>query len=171
MKSATDRSSATLAGESPSGLAPESIASVKDFTARKTLEQAHAFARGLADVLRDAPREEEEKTRPLAHALRSAGVSLADAEQIAAEGVALIAVLEERDRRAQALEAAVRSAGESERALYDRLSSFARLLRENLGPSSPLLVSFGVPVAEGFDVARARVRSARSAVLDINGYE
>ena len=170
MKSATDRSSATLAGEAPSGLAPESIASVRDFTARKTLEQAHAFARGLADVLRDAPREGEE-TRPLAHALRSAGVGLADAEQVAAEAVALIAVLEERDRRAEAFQAAVRSAGESERALYDRLSSFARLLRTNLGPTSPLLASFGVPVAEGFDVARARSRSARPAPLDLTAYE
>ena len=54
MKSATDRSSSTLVGEAPPGLAPQSIAAVKDFTARKTLEQAHAFARGLADVLRDA---------------------------------------------------------------------------------------------------------------------
>ena len=169
MKSATDRSISALVGEAPFGLAPGSIAAVKDFTARKTLEQAHAFARGLAGVLLDAPAGEE--TRPLAQALESAGVSLADAEQIAAEGVALIAVLEERDRRAEAFQAAVRSAGESERALYDRLSAFARLLRTNLGPSSPLLGSFGVPVAEGFDVVRARSRSSRAAPLDVNGYE
>ena len=168
MKSATDRSIPALVGEAPLGLAPESIAAVKDFTARKTLEQAHAFARGLAGVLGGAPAEE---TRPLAQALESAGVSLADAEQIAAEGVALIAVLQERDRRAAALEAAVRCAGESERALYDRLSCFARLLRANLGPSSPLLASFGVPIAEGFDVARARSRSSSPAPLDVTAYE
>ena len=169
MKSATDRSSSTLGGEAPLGLAPQSIAAVKDFTARKTLEQAHAFACRLADVLRDTPREEE--TRPLAHALQSAGISLADAEQIAAEGIALIAVLEERERRAEAFQVAVRNAGESERALYDRLSSFARLLRTSLGPSSPLLASFGVPIAEGFDVARARSRSSSPAPLDITAYE
>lgn len=167
MKSATDRSSSALVGEAPFGLAPGSISAVKDFTARKTLEQAHAFARGLADVLRGAPREEEEETQPLSRALQSAGVGLADAEQVAAEAIALIAVLEERDRRAEAFQAAVRSAGESERALYDRLSSFARLLRASLGPSSPLLVSFGVPIAEGFDVTRARSRAAGPAQLDI----
>ena len=67
--------------------------------------------------------------------------------------------MEERDRRADAFQAAVRSAGESERALYDRLSSLARLLRMRLGPSSPALVSFGVPVAEGFEAVLARTRT------------
>jgi hypothetical protein len=161
MKSATDRSNSTLVGEAPFGLKPESIAAVKDFTTRKTLEQAHAFARGLADVLQEAP--SEGATRPLTKELTSAGFSLADAEQIAAEGVALIAVMEERDRRADAFHAAVRHAGDSERALYDRLSSLARLLRTKLGPSSPALVSFGVPVAEGFEAVLARSRSARAA--------
>jgi hypothetical protein len=164
MKSATDRSLTTLVGEAPRGLTPESIAAVKDFTARKTLEQAHAFARGLAEVIYQAPREGE--PGPLAQALTSAGISLADAEQIAAEGVALIAVMEERDRRADAFHAAVRAAGDSERALYDRLSSFARLLRMSLGPSSPALVSFGVPIAEGFEPVRARARSTRPESLD-----
>jgi hypothetical protein len=164
MKSATDRSISTLVGEALLGLTPESIASVKDFTARKTLEQAHAFARGLADVLHSAPRDGEPGA--LAQALISAGISLADAEQIAAEGVALIAVMEERDRRADAFHAAVRAAGDSERALYDRLSSFARLLRMKLGPSSPSLGSFGVPTAEGFEPVRARARSSRPAPLD-----
>jgi hypothetical protein len=169
MKSATDRVSAALAGGAASGLATDSIAAVKDFTARKTLEQAHAFARGLADALGGAPREGE--TKPLAHVLTSAGISLADAEQVAAEGSALIALMEERDRRAEAFQAAARAAGESERALYDRLSSFARLLRQSLGPSSPLLGSFGVPIAEGFDVTLARARAARPAPLDITAYK
>jgi hypothetical protein len=164
MKSATDRALATLVGEALAGLTPESIAAVKDFTARKTLEQAHAFTRGIAAALDTAPREGEQC--PLAQALSSAGISLADAEQIAAEGVALIAVMAERDRRAEAFHAAVRAASDGERALYDRLSSFARLLRMHLGPSSPSLVSFGVPVAEGFDPPRPRSRSTRPLALD-----
>ena len=150
--------------EAPRGLTPESIAAVKDFTARKTLEQAYAFTRGLAGALHTTSRDEP--PRALAVALDSAGLSLADAEQIAAEGLALIAVMAERDRRAEAFHAAVRAAGDSERALYDRLSSFARLLRVNLGPSSPSLVSFGVPIAEGFDSPRPRLRSTRPAPLD-----
>ena len=164
MKSATDRDPTTHAGEAPRGLTTASIAAVKDFTARKTLEQAYAFTRGLVNALPAASRDEE--TRPLALALDSAGISLADAEQIAAEALALIAVMEERDRRAEAFHAAVRDAGESERALYDRLSSFARLLRMNLGPSSPALAGFGVPIAEGFDLPRPRARSIRPAALD-----
>jgi hypothetical protein len=164
MKSATDRDLSVLAGEAPRGLTPESIAAVRDFTARKTLEQAHAFTRGLLGALH--PTSLDDAPRALALALDSAGISLADAEQIAAEGVALIAVMAERDRRAEAFHAAVRAAGESERALYDRLSSFARLLRMNLGPSSPALASFGVPTAEGFDAPRPRLRSTRPAPLD-----
>ena len=75
-----------------------------------------------------------------------------------------MAAMEERDRRAEAFHAAVRAAGEGERALYDRLSSFARLLRMALGPSSPSLVSFGVP-PESFE--RVRSRTLRPAPLDI----
>ena len=44
---------------------------------------------------------------------------------------------------------------------------FVQVLRASLGPSSPLLVSFGVPIAEGFDVTRARSRAAGPAQLDI----
>ncbi|MEP7124514.1 MAG: hypothetical protein ABJE95_26535 [Byssovorax sp.] len=159
MKSATDRALRVAVGEAPPGLTPESIAAVKDFTARKTLEQAYAFTTGLVDALDTAPREGGPP--PLAQALAGAGISRADAEQIAGEGVALIAVMAERDRRAEALQAASRTASESERALYDRLASFARLLRMNLGPSSPALPSFGVPVAEGFESPRPRARSTR----------
>lgn len=164
MKSATDRDPSTSVGEAPRGLTPESIAAVKDFTARKTLEQAYAFTRGLTGALHTSSRDEAPKA--LALALSSAGISLADAEQIAAEGAALIAAMAERDRRAEAFHAAVRAAGENERALYDRLSSFARLLRMSLGPSSPSLGSFGVPIAEGFDAPRPRTRSTRPAPLD-----
>jgi hypothetical protein len=164
MKSATDRALGTLVGEAALGLTPESIAAVKDFTARKTLEQAHAFTRGLVDALDTASRGGD--TKPLALSLGSAGISLADAEQIAAEGAALIAVMDERDRRAEAFHAAVRAASDGERALYDRLSSFARLLRMTLGQSSPALTSFGVPIAEGFDSPRPRSRSTRPAGLD-----
>jgi hypothetical protein len=164
MKSATDRALTTLEGEAPPGLTPESIAAVRDFTARKTLEQAYTFTRGLTDALDTAPRGGEPST--LAAALTSAGISRADAEQIAAEGAALIAAMDERDRRAEAFHAAVRAAGDGERALYDRLSSFARILRMKLGPSSPSLASFGVPTAEGLDAPRARARSTRPAALD-----
>jgi len=167
MKSATDRLLSTPVGEALGGLTAESIASVRDFTARKTLEQARAFTRGLADVLHEAPREGEPSS--LAQALISAGIGLADVEQIVSEGVALMAVMEERDRRAEAFHAAVRAAGDGERALYDRLSSFARLLRVTLGPSSPSLASFGVPLAEGFE--RSRARTLRPAPLDITASE
>lgn len=166
MKSAIDRSTAALTDEARPRLDPDSIAAVKDFTARKTLEQARALARGLAAALQGAPSAGEGETKSLLQELQGAGLSLADAEQIAAEGVALIAAMEERDRRAEAFQTAVRRAGESERALYDRLSGLARLLRTRLGPSSPALVSFGVPVAEGFEAVLARTRSARSASLD-----
>ncbi len=164
MKSATDRELTTSAGEAPPALTPTTIAAVKDFTARKSLEQAYVFTRGLTEALHNAPREGESKG--LAQALTSAGISLADAEQIAAEGLALIAVMAERDRRAEAFHAAVRDAGDGERALYDRLSSFARLLRMKLGPTSPSLASFGVPVADSAAPTRARHRSTRPDSLD-----
>src|SRR5689334_16593762 len=83
----------------PAEFTLESIKTVRDFTARKTLEQAHAFVVGLANVLRDA--EASEADRALLHDLESAGVTAHDAEQIAAQALALVALMADRDRKAE----------------------------------------------------------------------
>jgi hypothetical protein len=163
MKSAHDHLRPDLASRALGAFSPESIAEVKDFTARKTLEQAHVFASGLAGVLL-AVRDGE--AAELAAELRGVGVSLADAEQIALEGVALIELMADRDRKADAFHAAVRAAGEGERALYDRLSSFARLLRLKLGAASPALAQFGVPPEGSGPPSRPRTKSIRPAALE-----
>jgi hypothetical protein len=134
----------------------ESIALVRDFTARKTLEQAHVFAHGLAEVFLAGPSEIDDDD--LAQKLAAVGISLADAEQIAGEGVALVRMMNERDRCAELLHAAVLAASEGERMLYERLSSFAGLLRNRLGARAPALVQFGVP-PESVDTIRCSSRS------------
>lgn len=136
----------------------ESISLVKDFTARKTLEQAHAFAHGLAEIFL-APLDDP-GAADLAQKLASVGLTLADADQIAEEGVALMEMMAERDRRAQAFHAAVLAASEGERTLYERLSSFAALLRQRLGSRAPSLSQFGVP-PESVDTQRCSGRAAR----------
>ncbi|MEO7330044.1 MAG: hypothetical protein ABI193_15825 [Minicystis sp.] len=129
-----------------SGFTAASIATIRDFTARKTLEQSLAFAQGLAEVLgHDGDGDRGE----IAEALNSVGIYRSDAEQIAIEGAALMALLEDRDRKAELFEAASRAAAAKERSLYERLGSFARLLRLKLGPGSPALACFGVPPEPG----------------------
>lgn len=146
-------------------LTRESIAEVKDFTARKTLEQAHAFARGIAEVflgeIDSADLGQLDRADPIEIAQRLAGVGLGpdDARQIAEEGVALMHLMAERERRAELFHATVIAARESERALYERLSSLGGLLRARLGPRAPALSQFGVP-PESADTVRCQGRNA-----------
>jgi hypothetical protein len=137
---------------------PEAIAHVKDLNARTTLEQAHALALGLVEVL--LAEGSGANSTDLALKLGSLGISLDAAEQIASEGVALIEMIAERDRKAELFHAAVMAASESERVLYERISSYARLLRSKLGPRDPALDQFGVP-PDSADTLRCYKRAAR----------
>jgi hypothetical protein len=131
----------------------ESIRPVRDFTARKTLEQAHAFVAGIVRIFRDAERDEEAGS--LVADLAAVGISANDAEQLAAQAVALIDMMADRDRKADVFQAAVREAGHGERAMYERLATLARLLRLQLGTTAPALARFGVP-PEVSDEMKAR---------------
>jgi hypothetical protein len=149
-------------GAALSVFTPDSIRPVRDFTARKTLEQAHAFVAGLVTLAREA--ERDPGARDLVRDLANVGITEADAAQIAAEAVALIAMMEERDREAEVFHAAVREAGQGERAMYDRLAALARVLRGRLGDRSPALAKLGVPPGEGEDAGpRLRQQSAAAA--------
>jgi hypothetical protein len=139
----------------------ETIRPVRDFTARKTLEQAHAFAAGLADVARAA--EHDAEARRLLGELESVGISALDVERTANEALALIELMAERDRKADLFHAAVRAAGQAERTMYERLTSVGRLLRVKLGDRSPALARFGVPTDAAEDARRVKV--ARPATL------
>jgi hypothetical protein len=121
----------------------ESIRPVRDFTARKTLEQAHAFVEGIVRTFRDA--ETDEEAAALVSDLAVVGITAGDAAQLAAQAVALIEIMADRDRKADVFQAAVREAGQGERAMYERLAVLARLLRLQLGATSPALAHFGVP--------------------------
>jgi hypothetical protein len=144
-------------GEPPAGVVftLESIRPVRDFTARKTLEQAHAFVEGIARTFRDV--ETDPEAARLVRDLAGVGITAADAELLAAQAVALVEVMGDRDRKADIFQAAVREAGQGERAMYERLVALARLLRLKLGPASPSLARFGVP-PEITDDARARAK-------------
>ena len=133
----------------------ESIRPVRDFTARKTLEQAHAFVEGVTRMFRDAATSDDAEV--LVRELAAVGITSADAELLATQARTLIEVMADRDRKADIFQAAVREAGQGERAMYQRLASLARVLRVRLGASAPALASFGVP-PEITDAARARVR-------------
>jgi hypothetical protein len=146
MKSAQDPLQTASIPAPFSGFTAASIAAIRDFAARKTLEQSLAFAQGLAEVLRPGS---DGAHGEIAEALAGVGIYRSDAEQIAIEGAALVALIEDRDRKAEIFEAASRAAAAKERSLYERLGSFARLLRLKLGPSSPALACFGVPPEPG----------------------
>jgi|HubBroStandDraft_6_1064221.scaffolds.fasta_scaffold112707_2 hypothetical protein len=149
-----------LDGVALSAFTPDSIRPVRDFTARKTLEQAHTFVAGLVALAREA--ERDEGARDLVRKLASVGITEADAQQIAAEAVALIAMMAERDREAEVFHAAVREAGQGERAMYERLAALARVLRVRLGDRSPALAKLGVPPGEVEDGGPRTRRERRS---------
>lgn len=133
----------------------ESIRPVRDFTARKTLEQAHAFVEGLTHIFRDA--DSDETAQKLVRDLAAVGISQADAEQLSTQAVALIDLMADRDRKADIFHAAVKEAGQGERAMYEHLAGLARLLRLKLGATSPTLAKFGVP-PEPSDEAKAKAK-------------
>jgi hypothetical protein len=139
---------------SPEAFTLDVIKPVRDFTARKTLEQAHAFVTGLTRVLRDAESSEADGT--LLRELQGAGIGARDAEQIAAQALSLIALMEDRDRKAEVFHAAVKEAGQGERAMYERLAALAQALRARLGGRSPALAKLGVPPEGGGDPKIAR---------------
>lgn len=142
----------------PDAFTLESIRPVRDFTARKTLEQAHAFVEGVVRLFQKA--EHDEDAQQLVGELGAVGIGAADAEQLAAQAVTLIEMMADRDRKADIFHAAVREAGQGERAMYERLAALARLLRLQLGPTSPALANFGVPPDVADDVkARAQSRT------------
>jgi hypothetical protein len=124
-------------------LTPAMIREVKDFTARKTLEQAHAFVAGLTEVARGA--ESDEADRELLRDLAEVGVTPIDGEQLVREAAALMELMADRDRKAEIFHAAVKEAGQAERAMYERLATLAKLLRARLGGDAPALAKLGVP--------------------------
>ncbi len=63
----------------------------------------------------------------------------------------------DRDRKADIFQAAVREAGQGERAMYERLAILAQRAPRPLGATSPALANFGVPPAVP-DGARPRSR-------------
>lgn len=140
----------------------ESIRPVRDFTARKTLEQAHAFVAGLTRLLSDA--ETDEGDRTLVAALASVGITRADAEQLAGDALALVERMNDRDRKAEIFHAAVKEAGQGERAMYERLAALARVLRLELGARAPALTRFGVP-AEAEVEAKPRAKPLGRAIF------
>ncbi len=157
MKITRETPESARGGEHPARVAftLESIRPVRDFTARKTLEQAHAFVEGIARTFHD--RETDPDAARLVRELSRVGITADDAEQLAAQAVTLVGVMGDRDRKADIFQAAVREAGQGERAMYERLVALARLLRVQLGPTSPALERFGVP-PEVSDEARARAK-------------
>lgn len=145
MKSTPDspEDKSALTDEALDAFTLESIRPVRDFTARKTLEQAHAFATGLAGVARTAAGDDE--ARGLLAELARIGITPSDAELVAQQAIALMKTMADRDQKADVFHAAVKEAGQAERAMYERLASLARLLRGRLGARSPALATFGVP--------------------------
>jgi hypothetical protein len=144
-------------------LSREAIDHVTDRRARNTLEQAHALARGLAEIFLRP--DESPTVTELAVELGGLGLGIDDAEQIVSESVALLEMLAERDRKAEIFHAAVMAASESERALYERIGSYTRLLRSKLGARAPALEQLGVP-PESVDTIRCNGRSGRDGSTD-----
>jgi hypothetical protein len=139
-----------------------SIQEVRDFTARKTLEQAHALVTGLRGVL--AAADDTEADAALAVDLERVGIGAADAERLAAEAVALMELMADRDRKADVFHAAVKEAGQSERAMYEKLATLARVLRAELRGSPTALGKLGVP-ALGAELQKARPRPVGKAIF------
>jgi hypothetical protein len=149
-------------GTALAAFTPDAIRPVRDFTARKTLEQAHAFVAGLTRILEQAGADEAD--RALLAELTSVGITGADAEQLATDALALIERMADRDRKAEIFHAAVKEAGQGERAMYERLAALARVLRLKLGPRDPALTRFGVP-AEAEGEAKPRAKPLGKAIF------
>jgi hypothetical protein len=136
----------------------ESIQRVRDFTARKTLEQALSFVTGLQRLFDESDPDEADRT--LRAELGSVGISARDAEIIAHEALDLMDLMADRDRKAEIFHAAVKEAGQGERAMYERLAAVARILRARLGGRSPSLEKLGVP-PDPKPTTRTRIRGGK----------
>ena len=132
-----DGSLAACEAETGGAFTLESIQKVRDFTARKTLEQAHGLVTGIRRVLDEAGSAEEQGA--LLRDLELAGVGLREADEIAAAAVALMDLMADRDRKADAFHAAVKEAGQHERTMVERLASLSRALRAELGDQTAAL--------------------------------
>lgn len=132
-----------MATIAPPRLSTEDIQAVRDFTVRKTLEQAQAFIEGLSQLLGDADHDDD--ARALVGELDSVGITGKDIDVLAREGFALIEAAADRDRKAEIFHAAVKDAGRRERMLYERLSALARMLRLKLDGRAPALAKLGIP--------------------------
>lgn len=152
--------------EEPRRFTLESIQRVRDFTARKTLEQAHAFVTGLSSLYGDT--EPNEANRALLAELGSVGFGPNDMEQIAADALALMDLMADRDRKAEIFHTAVKEAGQSERAMYARLATIARVLRDKLGNRSAGLSKLGVP-PEPEHADRPRPRTGKAIYSAVAG--
>jgi hypothetical protein len=129
--------------DSPAAFTLEAIGAVRDFTARRLLEQAHALVTAIARLEGDA--EPDDEDRALLRDLESAGITARDAGELATEALALIALIADRDRKADVFHEAVKQASRGERAVNERLASITRVLRARLGDRSPALAKLGVP--------------------------
>jgi hypothetical protein len=121
----------------------EEIRPVRDPMARRTLEQAQAFVEGVAHVLREATTDDA--AAHLIEELASIGIGPSEADRVAREARELIELMADRDRKADVFHAAVRAAGQGERAMGERLAALTRQLRLRLGATAPELALFGVP--------------------------
>ncbi len=166
-KSPVARSIPPQADDSPAAFTLESIRAVRDFTARRALEQAHAFVVGIARLAGDD--EPDDEDRALLRELESAGLTAHDADQLAAQAMELIALIADRDRKADVFHEAVKEASHGERAMNEQLAAITRALRARLGDRSPALAKLGVP-PEGGDADKARpkppARTIFSAAAD-----
>lgn len=142
-------------------LTPESIQGVRDFTARKTLEQAQALIAGLLRIHDEESADESD--RALADELAGVGITAVDAEQIALQAMSLVELMADRDRKAEIFHAAVKEASQAERAMYERLAAIARVLRAKLGSRSPALAKLGVP--PDADLQKTRPRPTGKAIF------
>jgi hypothetical protein len=121
----------------------EEIRPVRDPMARRALEHAQAFVEGVTQVVREA--ETDDAVAHLREELAAIGIGASEAERVAGEARELIELMADRDRKADVFHAAVRAAGQSERAMVERLAALTRQLRIRLGATAPELALFGVP--------------------------
>ncbi|MEI7892032.1 MAG: hypothetical protein WCI05_03010 [Myxococcales bacterium] len=138
----------TTVEEALGGLTEASIKGVTDAGTRATLEEAYAFAKGVASVYLADPSDPD--TAYLISKLTEIHVDLADAVGVAGDAAHLIEEAADRDAKATSYHIAVGHVAESQSTIDKHLSSVAYLLRGKLGAKNPALLQFGVtPLAPG----------------------
>jgi hypothetical protein len=140
---------ATVA-EALGGFTEEAIAKVDDVKLKASLEDARAFASGVAAVLLSTDQEDEHLQEQLA----KVQITMDDAVGMAADGVTLLEEIADRDDKADAYHIAVSHVQDTHAAVRQHLSSYTRLLQGKLGAKSQDLVRFGVkPLVPGHRAA------------------